>query len=84
MSIAEAFVVTGTLTSAQTVALDEALPLAPTKVRVVVEPLPNTPLRAYRQVIAEIRARQRRRGHRPRSREEVDASLRVERDSWEE
>jgi hypothetical protein len=81
--MAEAFVVTGTLTSAQTVALDEALPLAPTKVRVVAEPLPSTPERPYRQVIDEIRARQRQRGHQPRSKEMVDASLRMERDSWE-
>ena len=81
--MAEAYVVTGTLTSAQTVTLDEALPLPPTKVRVVVEPLPAGPRRPYREVVAEIRARQRRRGHRPRSRAAVDAALREERASWD-
>lgn len=53
------YVVTGTLTSARTVALDEAVPLAATKVRVVVEPLSDTPRRPYAEVIAAIRARQR-------------------------
>jgi hypothetical protein len=81
--MAEAYVVTGTLTSAQTVALDEALPLPPTKVRVVVEPLQTGPQRPYREVVAEIRARQHRRGHRPRSAAAVDAALREERAGWD-
>jgi hypothetical protein len=81
--MAETYVVTGSLTSAQTVALDEALPLAPAKVRVVVEPLPAEPRRPYRDVVAEIRARQRQRGHRPRLRAAVDAALREERATWD-
>ncbi len=39
--IHNAYVVTGTLTDEHTVTLDEALPLAPTRVRVVVEPVPS-------------------------------------------
>jgi hypothetical protein len=79
-----AYIVTGTLIDAQTVSLDEALPLIPTKVRLVVEPLLSAPPRQYQEVIAEIRERQRTRGHQPPTREEVDAYLQAERDSWEE
>jgi hypothetical protein len=79
-----AYIVTGTLTDAQTVALDEALPLTPTKVRLVIEPLLSTAPRQYQEVIAKIRERQRTRGHTPPTREEVDAYLQAERDSWEE
>jgi hypothetical protein len=78
-----AYIVTGTLTDAQTVTLDEALPLTPTRVRLVVEPLlPASPCQ-YQEVMAEIRERQRVRGHQPPSREEVDAYLQAERESWE-
>jgi hypothetical protein len=79
-----AYIVTGTLTDAQTVSLDEALPLTPTKVRLVVEPLLSASPRQYQEVIAEIRERQRTRGHKPPTREEADAYLQAERDSWEE
>jgi hypothetical protein len=77
-----AYVVTATLTDEQTVTLDEALPLAPTRARVVVEPFPMR--RSYQEVMAEIRARQKARGHQPRTRGEVDADLQAERDSWRE
>lgn len=79
-----AYIVTGTLTDQNTVTLDEALPLAPTKVRVSVEPLPVDPpaKRPHDEVIAEIWARQKARGHQPRTREEIDAYIQAERDSW--
>ena len=76
------FVVTGKLTDEHTVTLDEALPLSPTRVRLVLEPLSPEPRRPYREVMADIRRRQCARGHRPPSREEVDSYLRVERESW--
>lgn len=79
-----AYIVTGTLTDAQTVTLDEALPLTQAKVRLVVEPLLSTSLRRYQEVIEEIRERQRARGHQPPTREEVDAYVQAERDSWGE
>lgn len=78
-----AYVVMGTLTSAKTVTLDEPLPLAPAKVRVVVEPLAPPAPRPYQDVVAAIRERQRTRGHQPPTREAVDAYLQAERDSWE-
>jgi hypothetical protein len=76
--------VTGTLTDAYTLTLDEAIPLMSQKVRVVVEPLVATSPRPYREVIAAIRARQQARAHQPPTREEVDAAVRAERESWED
>lgn len=76
--------VTGTLTDERTVVLDESLPLTPTKVRVVVEPLRSGASRPYMELITEMRDRQRRRGHRPPTRDEVDSYLRAERGSWDD
>jgi hypothetical protein len=78
------YIVTGTLTDAQTVSLDEALPLTPTRVRLVVEPLLSASPRQHQEVIAEIRERQNTRRHKPPSRQEVDTYLQAERDSWED
>ena len=79
-----AYVVTGTLTDAQTVMLDEALPLRPTRVRLVVEPFAPAAFRSFPDVMAEIRQRQQARGHKPRSADEVARYLQVERDNWEQ
>ncbi len=79
-----AYVVTGTLTDEQTVALDEPLPLKSVKVRLVVEPLPPVAQRSYQEVMADIRREQQARGFQPPTREEVDAYLQAERDSWGE
>ncbi len=78
------YLVTGTLTDDRTVTLDEALPLTPMKVRLVVEPLWPTSQQPYLEFMAEIRQRQRTRGHQPPAREEVDNYLRAERNSWGE
>ena len=40
--------------------------------------------RPYRDVLATIRARQQARAHQPPSRDEVDAAVRAERESWDE
>ena len=77
-----AYVVIGRLTDERTLTLDEALPLPAMKVRLVVEPLSPPVRRPYLQIIAEIRKDQQLRGHQPPTREQVDAYLRVERDSW--
>lgn len=79
-----AYVVTGVLTGGDTVTLDEPLPLSPTKVRLVVEPLTPPGPASYLEVVAAIRERQKARGHQPPTREEIDAYLRAERDSWPE
>ena len=77
-----AYIVTGTLTDDHTVTLDESLPLAQGKVRLSVEPLGASPKRPHDEAIAEIWARQKARGHQPRTREEIDAYIQAERDSW--
>ena len=77
-----AYVVLGRLTDERTVTLEEALPLPAMKVRLVVEPLSPLARRPYQQVIAEIRRGQQLRGHQPPTREQADAYLQVERDSW--
>ena len=79
-----AYIVTGTLTDAYTVTLDEAIPLVSEKVRVVVEPLVSTSQRPYCEIIAAIRARQQARAHQPPTREDVDAAISAERESWED
>jgi hypothetical protein len=79
-----AYVVTGTLTDARTVTLDEDVQLPSARVRLVVEPLGSVNGGSYREIMAAIRERQQARGHRPPTREEVDAYIRSERDSWPE
>jgi hypothetical protein len=78
-----AYIVTGTLTNAQTVMLDEALPLTQAKVRLIVEPLSEKSKRSYHEVMSEIRKRQCDRGHEPSVKEEIDRYLQSERNSWE-
>ena len=79
-----AYIVTGTLTDDHTVTLDEALPLTRTKVRLVIEPISHEQRLSYQEVISSIRNRQRARDHHPRTRDQVDAYIREERDSWGE
>jgi hypothetical protein len=80
--MAKSYVLTGTIRDDQTVVLDEPLPLKSGRVRLTLESLRPEPRKSYREVLAEIRRRQRARGHQPRSREEIDAYLASERESW--
>jgi hypothetical protein len=80
--MAKPYVLTGTLRDDQTVTLDEPLPLKSGRVLLTLESLLPEPRKPYREVLAEIRLRQRARGHRPRTREEIDAYLKSERESW--
>jgi hypothetical protein len=54
------------------------------KVRVVVEAVESTPRMDHDAFLAWLRARQNARAHVPLAREEVDAFLRAERESWDE
>jgi len=83
MPTQSSYVVTGTISDEHTVALDEPLPIKEGRVRLVVEPI-GIPQRPYTEVMAAIRERQRLRGHQPPTREEVDAYIHAERDSWGE
>lgn len=78
------YVVTGTLSNGRLVELDEAVPLGDAKVRVSIEPITSSDKRPVREVLAEIHAEQKARGHVPRTREEIDRELRQERESWDQ
>lgn len=80
--MANPYVLTGTLRDDQTVTLDEPSPVKSGRVRLTLEPLRHQARKPYLETLAEIRLRQRARGHQPRTREEIDASLRSERESW--
>jgi hypothetical protein len=78
-----AYVVTGTLTNATTVQLDEPLPMSGGKVRVIVEATaPQVPKQSLQEYLTDLRKRQAARGHVPRSAEEIQAQIREERESW--
>jgi len=77
------YIVTGRMTDAHTVTLDEDLPLPQERVRVVVELLPPPNQRPYSDVMKVIREQQVRRNHQPKSRDAVDEYLRQERASWD-
>jgi hypothetical protein len=83
-AVQQAYVVTGSVTDERTVKLDEALPIKEGKVRVVVEVMPPDVKSSYMDVMETIWARQRERGHVPPTREEVDAYLKAERESWDD
>lgn len=78
------YIVTGRMTDAHTVTLDEDLPHPTARVRVVIELLPALNQRPYRDVMKVIRERQVRRNHQPKSRDAVDEYLRQERASWDQ
>jgi hypothetical protein len=80
----QAYVVTGSLTDSRTVRLDEPIPASGCKVRVIVELADTARKMSNEEFLAWLRERQEARGHIPRTREEVDASLRAERDSWDD
>jgi len=77
------YVVTGTVTDAHTIKLDESLPLPSAKVRLTIEPLPPSRSNRYQEVMAVIRRRQQARAHQPPTPAEVEQLLRDERESWE-
>jgi hypothetical protein len=83
-SVQQAYVLTGSVADAQTVTLDEALPVREGRVRVVIEVLEPDEKPSYAEVMALIRARQKERGFVPPQRKEVDAYLESERESWDE
>lgn len=80
--MAQTYETTGELTDDRHVTLDQPIPLAAMKVRVIVEALDTTKsdMVAFEQ---KLRERQRARGHVARGREEIDAYIDAERNSWD-
>ena len=79
-----AYVVTGTLTDATTVKLDEALPVSAGKVRVTVETVPPDAKPAFRVALERIWAEQIAQGHVPPTPEDVAARIREVRAGWDD
>jgi hypothetical protein len=78
----QAIIVTGNLIEPNTIRLDESVPFANGKVRVIIENL-ETSKRTSLKVLAEIRKRQQERNFKPSIKEDIDKYLTLERDSWE-
>jgi hypothetical protein len=80
----QAYLVTGSLTDSRTIHLDEPVPVSSGKVRVIVEVGETARKMSHQEFLTWLDERQKARGHVPRTREEVDASVRTERESWDE
>jgi hypothetical protein len=79
------YTTTATLSYKKTLILDEPIPLAGGRVRVTVEQLPEALLgTAFLVKLRAIHQRLRESGYQSRSKEEIDAQIKAERDSWEE
>jgi hypothetical protein len=79
-----AYIVSGSVADERTLKLDEALPVKAGKVRVTVEVLKDESKPTLSQVLEQIHQGQRERGFVPPTREEVDAYINAERDSWDD
>lgn len=81
--VQHAYIVKATVEDGRCLRLDEPLPLSGERVRVTVEPLQTHKVgRSYAQVVEAIHARLTAIGHVSPTREQVDACLHAERDSW--
>ena len=82
--MSEAYTGVGTLSDGKTVVLDQPIQLPPGRVRVIVERLTEDgPKENWLDKLYAIRHALRESGYRPRTREEIDAQIRNERESWD-
>jgi hypothetical protein len=82
--MSEAYTGVGTLSDEKTVVLDQPIQLPPGRVRVIVERLTeDEPQQNWLDKLYAIRRALRESGYRPRTREEIDAQIRDERESWD-
>ena len=77
------FTTTGTLTDATTVTLDAPAPVGSGRVRVMVEPIPDSGPLNLTDFFNELRKEQVARGHVPLTREEIDEFMKQERAGWD-
>ena len=83
--MSEVYTGVGTLSNENTVILDEPLRLPPGRVRVIVEPLAGgLPADDLIAKLSAIRQSLRESGYCFRTKEEIDAQIRDERESWEQ
>ena len=81
--MAATFVVTGVQTDGRNLRLDDELPMLKEKLRIAIEPVPVPAVNRYAEVMASVREAQSARGHTPRTKEGIDASIQAERDNWD-
>ncbi len=82
--MSEYYTITGTLSNKRTVVLDQPLPLPAGRVRVTVSTLPTPrPGNTFLVKLKAIHQTLRASGHHPRTREQVDAQIQAERNSWD-
>ena len=82
--MSELYTGTGTLSDGKVVVLDNPVPLPSSRVRVTVEPLfESQPDSTFLAKLNTLRKRLGASGYRFRTREEIDAQIRAERESWE-
>lgn len=74
---------TGTVTDATTVRLNEPLPVSSGEVRVTIEVAEAPEKPGWLQVLEQIWADQKARGHVPMTKEEIDDFMREERAGWD-
>jgi len=79
----QAYVLTGHLENARSLALDEPLPLTEGRVRVTVQPMHKVSPQAGFRVLEQIWAANAKAGRTPPTKEEVDSFLDAERASWD-
>ena len=75
--------VTGTISDAQTVRLNQPLPVSSGEVQVTIEMTEPAEKPTWLQVLEQIWVDQKARGHVPMTREEIDAFMREERAGWD-
>ena len=82
--MSEPYTMSGTLSNEKVVILDKAVPLPPGRVRVTVEALPDDqPEGTFLTRLHVIRQALRDSGYHFRTKEEIDAQIQAERESWE-
>ena len=83
--MADSYTTTATLSNKKTLVLDEPVPMAGSRVRVTIEQLPETHSGVnLLERLSAIHQALQASGYRPRTREEIDAQIQAERDSWGE
>jgi hypothetical protein len=84
MTVQQAYVVTGTLRDGKVLTLDEALPVQEGQVRVIVEVVSVAPKPSFTEVMEQLWEDQRKRGHKPRTAEEIAEFIRADRATWDD
>jgi hypothetical protein len=80
----QAYLAMGSLSDSRTIHLDEPIPVSAGKVRVTIEVTDVAPRMSHDEFLTWLQERQQARGHVPRTRDDVDSSVRKERESWDE